>query len=304
MTNDELLAGFLDRSLTEEELLQFETQRNSQPEFAQSVDSMLTVEGLLTKGAPTVAIPVAFLHGVEQTVTAKIASGAATSAAGVGGGLSGTAMAWMAGLGVAIVGTTAVYFSTQSSNTPQVIAPQHSTQKSVPVTVPARGIEIDSKATIESKTPEIQTPATKQVNIGAAPIASTVRPVRTARPDNADATAQNPDRALDNLMRDFEQCKLQNDNVRCAQISLAIGRTLRENGNTSGSVTFLNQSLTFAKNSRIVKYQIDALGELGLVALNERHNADARKFLQQAVDLGNANAINVDKWSQIMLDLN
>lgn len=303
MTNDQLLAGFLDRSLTEEELLQFESLRNAQPEFAQSVDKMVAVEGLLAKGAPKVAIPVDFLNTVEQAVSAKIVSGVAATSAGMLGGLSGSTMAWIAGVGATLVGATAIYLTSQN---PGTTVPVVSSTPSIGVRTTEQ--QIQNKAANPAKTLETQnanpTAVGKQIAISAPPAAvAPVRQSRTARPENADATAQNPDRALDNLMRDFELCKLQNDNVRCAQISLAIGRTLRQNGNNSGSMEYLNQSLAFAKNSRIVKYQIDALGELGVANMNLGRNTDARKMLQEAVTLGNANGVGVDRWTQLLNDL-
>jgi tetratricopeptide (TPR) repeat protein len=303
MTNDELLAGFLDRSLTEDELLEFEALRSAQPEFAQSVDKMLTVEGLLAKGAPRVAIPTEFLNGVEQAVSAKIVSGAAATTAGSFAGLSGSTIAWIAGAGAALVGATAIYLSTQSSTKEELSAPAKPT-----VELRSSEPEFQAKSAQPSGNPSVVAMPSSSINrqpsISAAPAAVTQeRQARVVRPDDADATTHNPNRALDNLLRDFELCKLQHDNVRCAQISLAIGRTLLQNGNNTGSLEYLTQSLQFAKNSRIVKYQIDALGELGLVNLNMGRTGDARKMLQEAVTLGNANGVAVDRWTKLLNDL-
>ena len=47
MTNEELLAGFLDRSLSEDQLVDLETRRAADPTFDRDVREMVAVEDVL-----------------------------------------------------------------------------------------------------------------------------------------------------------------------------------------------------------------------------------------------------------------
>ena len=108
MTNQELLAGFLDRSLSEDQLLEFEQRQLESPEFAQEVREMLTVENLLTDSAPKVRLPLEFLAMVESSVAAQIIAGAATG--GILGTLAKFGWGWIVGgTTAAVVGGTALY---------------------------------------------------------------------------------------------------------------------------------------------------------------------------------------------------
>ena len=58
MTNDELLAGFLDRSLNEDQLLEFESRKSAVSDFAQQADAMIRVgdaRRILVIGADTLS---------------------------------------------------------------------------------------------------------------------------------------------------------------------------------------------------------------------------------------------------------
>ena len=119
MTNDDtLLAGFLDRSLSEDQLLELEARKASSPEFAHQFSNMLTLEGMLAKAAPSIAVPAHFLNAVENSVAAKVLVGGATS----GGFLSGlsSAWSWFGGAALALVTAGAVYYYTQPA--PQPVA--------------------------------------------------------------------------------------------------------------------------------------------------------------------------------------
>ena len=83
MTNEELMAGFLDRSLSEDELLELERRQEASPELARELRELVTVEGLLLTAAPIAMAPTDFLHSVENTVAAKVAAGSSMSSAGI-----------------------------------------------------------------------------------------------------------------------------------------------------------------------------------------------------------------------------
>ena len=114
MTNHELLAGFLDRSLSEDQLLEFEARQLADPAFAHEVKEMLTVERLLQQEPPRVDYPVGFLATIESNIAAKVAVGAA------GGGLLGflahNAWTWIVGgTAAAAISGGALYFATRDS---------------------------------------------------------------------------------------------------------------------------------------------------------------------------------------------
>jgi hypothetical protein len=81
MNNDELLAMYLDGTLSEGQRTDFDRLLQTSPTFAQEVREILTIQGMLFEPALDDARTSAFLHTVEDNLaTAVIAAGAAATA--------------------------------------------------------------------------------------------------------------------------------------------------------------------------------------------------------------------------------
>lgn len=282
MTNQELLAGFLDRSLNEDQLLEFEQRQLDSPEFAQEVREMLTVEHLLTDSAPRVSFPIEFLSKVESSVAAQIIAGAATG--GILGTLAKFGWGWIVGgTTAAVVGGTALYVAATRSDDVQP-APRPAKVISVPKTTTPPVIE---QAPVAEPTP--------------APAPVVVREVSKV---DVSVKATPTSSAVDQLRADYETCSTANDRVRCAQIALQIGRKLRQTQRSSEAETYLTSAVAHARAARLAQFEVDALGELGLVMAERGDVQQAASYFQKAIDRGQSARIVTTTWSTALENLN
>ncbi len=281
MTNHELLAGFLDRSLSEDQLLEFEARQIADPSFAQEVKEMLTVERLLQQDPPRVDYPVGFLATIESNIAAKIAVGAASG--GVLGFLAHSTWTWIVGgtAAVAISGG-ALYLATQSDE-PAPQQPVHERIQSAPVR------------------PTVELPVAEHpVNDGAPTAVSTptAPPPVADRPITIDAKTTAPDPVLKQLIAEYEQCNTTSDHVRCAQYALLLGRRFRSDGNAAEARTYLESAVRHAQTVRLVDYEMDAHGELGLLAKSRGDLDRATRSFERAIEIGRTHKRNVVRWTQ------
>jgi hypothetical protein len=276
MTNQELLAGFLDRSLNEDQLLEFEKRQLDNPEFAQEVREMVTVEHLLTESAPTVRYPLEFLSKVESSVAAQILAGAATG--GILGTLAKFGWGWIVGgTTAAVVGGTAIYVAATRSDVVQP-DPRPATMSSAPRTTQPPLVE----------QPQVATPT---------PSAEPVVTIREASKVDVNVKVSATNSALDQLRADYETCSTTNDRVRCAQIALQIGRTLRQTQRSGEAETYLAAAVNHARAARLAQFEVDALGELGLVYAERGDGQQAAAYFQKAIDRGQSTSVTTTTWS-------
>jgi hypothetical protein len=282
MTNQELLAGFLDRTLNEDQLLDFEKRQLDSPEFAQEVREMLTVEDLLTDSAPKVRYPVDFLSKVESSIAAQIIAGAATG--GILGTLAKMGWGWIVGgTTAAVVGGTALYVAATQSDE---VAPDLRPKTVIRTTQP----------------PIIQQPAveTPDAPVATAPTVS----VREVSKVDVSVKATPTNSALDQLRADYESCSTTNDRVRCAQIALQIGRRLRQTQRASEAELFLTAAVGHARSTRLAQFEVDALGELGLIAVERGDVPQATSYFQKAIERGQSARVTTTAWSTALEKLN
>jgi hypothetical protein len=289
MTNDELLSGFLDRSLSEDSLLEFEARQQASPEFAREVQEMLAVEKALATVTPVVAIPTGFLQRVEDAVAGKVASGA-TASTGLLGGLS-TTWTWVGTAALVALGTAAtVYFTTSPES--HVGVPQRVAQ-SVPQSVPQR-VPQSVPQRVAQSVPQRVAQRVPQSVPQRVPQSDKV-PVST----EAQLDINNQSSVIASLRTDLDRCMAKNDRMECALIARTLGTKLRKSGSFDESRVYLQQSLDIARSMHLVQYEVGALGELGLLARDRGNTAEARMLLQQAVtkaaSVDAASAANYEK---------
>jgi hypothetical protein len=281
MTNDELLSGFLDRSLSEDQLLEFEARRASDPSFAAEVNDMVTVENLLADSSPTIETPVGFLSTVEASVVAKIAAGAAGT---VGlAHLFSNAWAWVIGTGAVVVGAGGVYLATNNqnpANTTPVKVRQGGSQQVSPVP-PQQQVTSPTAEPTQPAPAQPQPPATTSNSTAPAPI-------RNNSSSTADLNAQSPESVLDNLTRQLETCQAQGNSVKCAQLAIQLGREYRKRGHETNATRYLELGLAEARKARTVQQQVQALSELARVARDVNNGTLARQRYQEAIKLASS----------------
>jgi len=273
MTNQELLQGFLDRTLSEDQLIEFNKRQIESPEFAQEVREMLTVEDLLAESAPTVRYPVDFLARVESSVAAKVVAGAA--AVGILSTLTKSVWAWLAGSAAIAVTGGAVYYATQNSAEPAsspAPAPTGKQAESVPA-------------------PVAQPEAPVLVPVATEP--STVKEVTRV---DVDAKATTTNSVVEQLRADYESCAIGKDPIRCSQLALQLGRRYRQNGQGADAQKYLQAAFDNARSARLAQFEVDALGELGLLSKSRGNAAEAKDFFTRAIERATSAQISPSKW--------
>lgn len=290
MTNHELLSGFLERSLSEDQLLEFEARQSESPEFATEVREMLKVESLLTESAPEVVFPTAFLSSVEASVAAKVVAGVAVT--GLLAGISHTLWTWIAGSTAAVViGGGAVYLAQRADE-----KPANSSNKTVISTpskqAPAHPLEL---------APAEQMPANNSTRMLQSPPANTSG---SAIPASLDAQVETPNSsAREQLITDYMRCSASNDHVACSNIALQLGRTYSRLGNSTEAQKYLESSIRHASAVRLTQFEVQARGELGKLAIKDGNIAEATQQLRTAIELGKSRGIDVSVWASLLAGL-
>ena len=298
MTNDELLAGFLDRSLSEDQLLEFEARREADADFAQQADAMIRVEKVIPMAAPVIAVPVDFLQAVEADVATKVASGAS---GGFFSGMAGSTWSWIAGAGAVAITAGGVYVATQNSEpTPEPVAVVAPTQERI-VAAPKPELPVVSAPVHEA--PAVSAAPAQRVTIerrtSSAPVE---RPVADLKPTPAVdvQTESAEDGALGSLLNDLDASRSIDNPIRSAQMGLAVGRTYRERGDARRAEQYLGMALVDAREAKIVQYEIDILGEMALNAMDAGRTYDAQEYLVKAVSVGEQAGLDVSKWKGLL----
>lgn len=306
MTNDELLAGFLDRSLSEDGLLEFEARQTASPEFAQTVREMLAVESVLRTATPVIAIPTAFLQDVENTVAERVIS--ATSSKGILSGLS-SIWTWIGGAALVAVGigTYSLYRGPATSSQPMADPAVRQQQVIVETKVADEPAVLPAPATTQT-TNEPVTATVKRNDERPEATSATSAPeqIATTRQPAPDVSlgATSPASTLENLKNDYNAAISADNDVRSAQIALEIGRHLSgKMKNYDESERYLRLALTHARGVRVPQYEVDALGELGLLAKERGNMTEAAGLLRQAVSTGNASGIGTKKYAAALESL-
>lgn len=275
MTNEELIAGFLDRSLSEDQLVHLESLQSSDPAFATELRQMVAIEDALLSSAPVVVAPTDFLARVEDTVAANITSSASTST------LASISTAWKVVGAAAITVGTAVgiyYGALAPASRPEPVKPAP-TVPSVYSPAPnsaAPSLRMDAPpASIPAAAPSTRT--------------STQKPAEPAVESPAadgsmNAYTKSTDGVLVKLEKEFEVCRANRNRTRCAQLAVLIGAKHRSLKNYDDAQRYYNEALSIARSMHIVQYEVEALGGLGMVSLDLGNSQEARSFLRNAIE--------------------
>lgn len=266
MTNEELLAGFLDRSLSEDDLLELEARASASPELARELRELVAMESRIKKAAPAVLFPTSFLAAVENSIAASIAAAAVT--AGVAGAATATGFSsWLplagaAALGIAGVGT-AVYFIASSPAAP------NATPTPTPAVAPA------PLATPQPPAYNAP-PAAEHVPQHRQPAPNVIAPTQPAPSlanDQANIHRHNPPSALERARQRFES----SNGIERVQAGLALARIDSDNADA-----ILLQIQAVADESALRQYQAEIRARRAANA----HPSNAAALYREAIRLG------------------
>lgn len=292
MTNEELMAGFLDRSLSEDELLELERRQEASPELARELRELVTVEGLLLTAAPLAMAPTDFLHSVENTVAAKVAAASSAPSAGILSTMS-VSWGWVAAAATALIGTTAaVIMLNNSSRLNEQPAPATSGPAAIEQHVSA---DPAPSAQSHDAAPEIRVESHEQIATN--DVAEQVAPSTPPRDGVGLGTAENPSPTLAKLIGEYDACRNSGDMTRCIQLGISIGDKARKEHLYGMGEQYLRDALEAATQKHIAEYQVRALGNLGLLARDKGEVSEAKDMLTKAVTLGQQNNLDVYRWS-------
>jgi tetratricopeptide (TPR) repeat protein len=297
MTKDELLAGFLDRSLSEDQLLEFQAIRSNDPAFAGEVDKMLTLEKVLVHAAPVIVPPADFLVSVESTVAAKVAAGASGK---VLSGLLSSAWTWVTAGTVAVVGAGAIILTDPASDAADPATPVVTEQVGAAAEMPIQ--QTITSPTVEPSTSPLSIVTERPTPSVVPPAANPVRNNDVVASNRAHRSSSNVDITADGreqstlakVIEDLSACEQRGDHMSCAQLAIQIGRVYRDQGDIAESMSYLNKALRHAQQSRIATHEIEAFGEL--TSMKAGNTTEARQYLTSAVELGEQAKVDVSKW--------
>ncbi|MCU0330971.1 MAG: hypothetical protein MUC47_08345 [Candidatus Kapabacteria bacterium] len=273
MTNDELLAGFLDRSLSEDQLLELEARRASSPEFAQELQNLINLEASLPAARPAAAAPAAFLATVENAIAANLATTVATGAAGAG-------LSWLsiAGISAAVVaaGVATTLWLTQPAE------PAHT------VTAPQSAVP----TLVQPAQPQ---PSTVEQSIPTPSKASTPPVVEQVPPSvEAHASAENPASAEARLRQRYEAA------TGLERITTGLSLAARDQRN---AVTILLDVQHVADAARITNYQAIVRARR---AEHASSIAERSALLREAITLGEQASMDpsmIASWKKRLAEL-
>lgn len=283
MTNEELLAGFLDRSLSEDQLVDLETRRAADPTFDQDVREMVAVEDVLLSAAPVAVVPTDFLAHVEDVMAAKVAQGSSIAVAGVSSALK------TFGVAITAVGTAVgIYVVTQRMDSPASLPSQ-------PVAV------APSTSMLPTSTPSVETTEPTPISESRSTTIASRLDEQPSADGSANAYASASTPMVDRLLAQYASCKQQNDNMRCTQLALNIGAQYRKHGEYQMAMTYFNEALASARTLRVVQYEVEALGAIGMVNLDRGNTTAATTYLRSAIERANGiDGLNVDAYRRAL----
>lgn len=292
MTNDDaLLAGFLDRSLSEDQLLELEARKAASPEFAHQLSNMLTLETMLASATPKAAIPAHFLASVENTVAAKVLVGGA-SAGGLLSGMS-SIWSWLGGAALVLVTAGSIYYYNQPAADAVV-------QTTLP-TDDAQTVVVEPSSTIAEPTMPEPQPVSVPSTTPKAVTPPSADPATSSSSENLKSIS--PEAALAITVKEYDAHVTSADHVNATLKAITIGRTYRSANDLGRSEEYFVKAVVHARKAKLAAQEITALGEQAVTMAARGNETQARLLLNQAILRGSQTGIDVSVWTQKLKDL-
>lgn len=293
MTHEELLAGYLDNSLTESEKAEFEGLLKTSPEFARDAQELLKIEEFLKEGtAITSPIPEDFLAGVENRVAGRIHH-ERYHAEGPNVFNKILSALWIVPI-ILILGTGAYFLLRSPEKQPAkeqevvlkdngnstVRAPEQQVQPEAPASVRQPGSAPEQQMPVESE-PQgtIRTPAEMQVN------------VERQKSDSEE-------KALENTRQKLSQARAEGKKATEAALLKQMGMLAFKTGNISEAKNYLHEAIALSHSLRLTQLEAETSGELGIVLKREGNLTDAKEYFTKAIELLKASGQNAERWEK------
>lgn len=298
MTTDELIEKLLEGTISSTEKQQLYEQMAASPALAEEVHRLTVVEKLLTveEEEPEVVTAAPFLRSVENSIAASIAVASQTAQVSSGGFprmLYAPFLVLLGGIGVFLAWpsspeTPVSVQQQQQIDTPpsfsvqtpamEEVQPSPSTTEQMPTTVrpSVRPQErsVDNSIAAE-KAPEVEsTPVIPPTPENSASIERSSSNTTTKQVDQ-----------LEELRDTYTAHLQQGDNVKAAIAAKSLGSLYRKQGDLKQAQTYLQSSLELSRKAHLPEYEAEALGELGLLALDNGNRESAREYISSCIEL-------------------
>lgn len=308
MTHEELLAGYLENSLSAQQLLELQAVLAADPVLAAEIARLQKLESILAEAQVCPPAPAEVIAEAETSVINKM-NFAPGSRPFVQRGL-GSWILWGAAVIVLVLLGVGLALVTGNDNvqpvgTDDVLPRQdHAETKVLPdnaeAPLPANQIH-----TQKEQRPD-------QVKIR--------EHVNAVRPDNDQVQSQvtnhnndterslgldanQPTSALSQLISEYQRCLQQGQEIRCAQLALAIGRQYRKNGDVANALHYLETALSQAESAKTVQQQIQILTELALTNIGAGNTKSAQTFLSKAISLAESKGLPATQQKELLKSL-
>ncbi|HYF03280.1 MAG TPA: tetratricopeptide repeat protein [Patescibacteria group bacterium] len=304
MTNEELLAKYLEDSLSRGERAEFDRLVSSSPEFARDVQELSKIEGLLKSNPGLSAVPASddFLASVENLVTDKIhhdkhhSSSTATTFSKILSGMWIVPILMLIGIGAFfLLRNTDTQVPQQPPVADQPVIPQQ--QPMIPQQQPQP--EIQSETSIpepsanQSSIPQIQS--------------EPQQPAQVRTPDQVEATVsstQSNDRALyDKTLEKLGTAREKGNRATEAALLKQMGILALRLGNIQEAKMYQRDAIALARSLKLVELEGEAMGEIGLVYKKEGDLGSALDGFKKAIDILKGAGKNPERWEKELKEI-
>lgn len=304
MTNDELLAGLLDNSLTETEHRELSARMAASPQFAEEVREYLAVEEALQKSRPALrpGVPSNLMDLVENSVAASVAAASGAAVVSDTAGRSILSNRIIGGLSLVLLSGAALWYFTSSGSEPtatqpagnQTIVQQQQTPHTIAPQTPSAIAPQNTVANSEQPSVSASAPVQQQQEQPAAQ-----EQTNTQTNNSAETPAANGSRSMDaktqgqegkarvelaKRMAEYEKSKADGDAIRTMLAASQVGivqLTLRDFGS---SKLYLNEALTLARQLKLAESEATITGQIGLLEKERGNRQEAVSLIEECVN--------------------
>ncbi|MES2766538.1 MAG: tetratricopeptide repeat protein [Bacteroidota bacterium] len=306
MTNEELLAKYLENSLSESEQAEFNKLSNTSPEFARDVRELSKIEGFLQAG--TIAgsvVPEDFIASVENHVTEKIHHDK-YHAPGAGGNAFTKVLSafWIVPV-LLMLGVGGFFLLRNTDHQPA------QSQTNAPVLKENTGTDNSLKDQATQVAPQdngSQTEATHQQapkeNIAANTPDEATQPETIRNPNELLGTTKNTSpanpeaAAFDRTREALNTARAEGNKPREAALLKQMGMLTAKMGNIAEARIYLNDAMNLARGLHLTTLEAESTGELGLIFKKEGNQTAAAESFKKAIELLKTAGKPTERWEK------
>jgi hypothetical protein len=297
MTNEELLAKYLENSLSETESAEFQKLINTSPEFARDVRELSKIEAFLSTGTISAAIPEDFLASVEHHVTEKIhhdkyhAPGSGNAFNKILSGFWIIPMIFLLGVGGYYLLRNTDEKIQQNQETPAPVLKEEISQTPEVQSIP------------EQPSAQKETSQSTRENPSIVQNEEAVSQQPTRNPDELQLKAENAQSNSDKIA--FEKTREKLNSARAegkkateAALLKQMGMIAAKMSNITEARAYLNDAMNLARSLHLTELEAESTGELGLIFKKEGNTEMATGHFKKAIELLKASGQSTERWEK------